>query len=253
MGRYPWAEFLLFEVLRIIVLYPTRRHAYRAVILVSMVFVARSIYLTTEVTDKTGAVFTVGCMIAFYSMFMAYLLFSEGTFPDHWRRVRDEVHEKADTDRPENLPSNFPFTKKLWWTVDLAYSFRMVGWIQEPKGCMPPHPPPSRRTFLWKTYLKLIKNAVIADLMLSVFPGDPAFDSRVHDPADGPETYLAAVPLLRRVPYVLAWCFGLGAWMSGIDNAMALVCVGLFHWSPTLWPDIWGRWRDAYTVRKLWG
>ena len=253
MGRYPWAEFLLFEVLRVIVLYPTRRHAYRAVILVSMVCVALPIYLTKEVTDKTGAVIVVGGVIGFYFMFTAYLLFSEGSFPDHWRRVRDEVHEKADTDRPENLPSNFPLTKKFWWMVDLAYSFRMIGWIQEPKGCIPPHPPPSRRTFLWKTSLKLIKNAVIADLLLSVFPGDPAFDSRVHDPADGPETYLAAVPLLRRVPYILAWGFSVGASMSCLDHAVALAFVGLCGSSPTLWPDVWGRWRDAYTVRKLWG
>ena len=253
MGRYPWAEFFLFEVLHILFFYPTRRHAYRAVILVSMIFVARPIYLTTEVTDKTGAVFSMGCAIAFYFMFMAYLLFSEGSFPDHWRRVRDEVHVKADTDSLENLPSNFPFTKKLWWMVDIAYSFRMVGWIQEPQGHMQPHPPPSRRTFLWKTSLKLIRNALLADFMISALSWDPAFDSRVHDPADGPETHLAAVPLLRRVPCILAWCFSAGASISAIDNAMALVCVGLCHSSPTLWPDVWGRWRDAYTVRKLWG
>ena len=253
MGRYPWAEFLLFEVLHIIVFYPTRRHAYRVIVFVSMICVARPIYLTTEVTDKTRAVFAVGCSITFYFMFMAYLLFSEGSFPDHWRRVRDEVHAKADTDGLENLPSNFPFTKKLWWMVDIAYSFRMIGWIQEPQGCMQPHPPPSRRTFLWTTSLKLIRNALLADFMVSALSWDPAFDSRVHDPADGPETYLAAVPLLRRVPYTLTWCFSAGASISAIDNAMALVYVGLFGSSPTLWLDIWGRWRDAYTVRNLWG
>ena len=253
MGRYPWAEIILVEVLHILFFYPTRRHAYRLAILASMICVAWPIYRTPEVTDQIGAIFTVGCMIAFYSMFMAYLLFAEGSFPDHWRRVRDEVRAKADTDSLENLPSRFPLTKKLWWMVDIAYSFRMVGWIQEPQGCMQPHPPPSRRTFLWKTSLKLIRNAVLADFMVSALSGDPAFDSRVHDPADGPETYLAAVPLLRRVPYVMVWLFGAGVSMSAMHNAMALVCVGLCHSSPTLWPDLWGRWRDAYTVRKLWG
>ena len=38
-----------------------------------------------------------------------------------------------------------------------------------------------------------------------------------------------------------------------VHNVAALVCVGLGYSSPALWPDIWGRWRDGYTVRKLWG
>lgn len=42
--------------------------------------------------------------------------------------------------------------------LDLACSPPVVGWIQEPRDCSPPRPPPSR--------LK--------------------FDSRMHDPTDGP-------------------------------------------------------------------
>ena len=255
MGRYPWAEALLFEVLHIIFFYPTHRHAYRIVVLVAMICIAIPIYLTPEVTDKIGLVFTVGCTIALHFLFMAYLLFAEGSFPNHWRRVRDEVevHAKADAGGLDKLPANFPFAKKLWWTVDLAYSVRMVGWVQEPQGCIPPHPPPSRLTFLWKTLFKLIRNAMIADFTVSMFSLDPAFDSRAHDPADGPETYLSAVPLLRRAPYILLWGIGAGASIGMMHNVMALVCVGLGLSSPTLWPDIWGRWTDAYTVRKLWG
>ena len=253
MGRYPWTESLVFEVLHIIFLYPTRQHAYRVVVLVAMICVALPIYLTPEVTDKIGAVFTVGCTIALHFMFMAYLLFAEGTFPDHWRRVRDEVHGKADADGLDKLPSNFPFTKKLWWMVDMAYSVRMVGWVQEPQNCIPPHPPPSRRAFLWKTFFKLIRNAIVADFTISLFSWDPAFDNRAHDPADGPETYLSAVPLLRRVPYILAWGFGAGASIGMMHDVLALICVGLGHSSPMVWPGIWGRWADAYTVRKLWG
>jgi len=41
--------------------------------------------------------------------------------------------------------------------------------------------------------------------------------------------------------------------MSAMHNFMALVCVDLGCSSPTLWPDIWGRWGEAYTVRKLLG
>jgi len=198
--------------------------------------------------------YTVGCETVSHFIFTVYVLFTEGPFPDYWRRVRDQVrHAKADAGGLDKLPSNFPLTEKLWWMVDISYSVRMIGWVQEPRNCLPPHPPPSRRTFLYKTFLKLIMNAIIVDFTSSVFALSPAFDHRLHDPTDGPETYLAAVPLLRRAPYIISYGLMQGAGMGVVHNAMALVCVGLGHSSPTLWPDICGRWGDAYTIRKLWG
>ena len=253
MGRYPWAEVILFEILYIAALYPTHHHAYRVVIIAAMVYVAVQIHSTPEVTDPLMITTVVGCTVGAHFVFITYLFFAEGSFPDNWRRVRDEVHAKGDAGGSDRLPSNFPLTKKLWWMLDLAYSPRMVGWVQEPRNGIPPHPPPSRRKFLSKTFLKLIKNAIVSDFAGSVLALSPAFDYRVHDPTDGPETYLAAVPLLRRAPYVLSHVVRVKTSMSAANNAMALVRVGLCNSSPTLWPDLWGRWRDAYTVRKLWG
>ena len=252
MGRYPWAEYRLFEVLYVIFFYPTRQGAYRVVVLTAMIYLATQIYLTPEATDSFWSQYAMGFMVATRLMFMTYALFAEGSFPDSWRRLRDEVHAGPGASSSEKAPSNFPLTKKLWWMVDIAWGMRMIGWVQEPHG-MPPHPPPSRRTFLWKTFLKFIANAVLTDLVTSVNALSPAFDNRTHDPTDGPETYFAAVPLLHRVPHVLSWAVGTATSVSAGQNIVALVCVGLGHSSPTLWPDIWGSWRDAYTVRKLWG
>ena len=253
MGRYPWAEVILLEILHVAVCYPTRQHAFRVVVLAAMTYLALQIYQTPEVTDPLIVTYIVGCSVGSHFIFTAYLLFAEGSFPDDWRRVRDEVHAKADAGGLDRVPSNFPLAKKLWWMVDLAYGVRVIGWVQEPRNGMPPHPPPSHRTFIRKTFSKLITNAIIADFTRSVVALSPAFDNRVHDPSDGPETYLSAVPLLRRVPYVLLFGIGTGAPMSAMHNATALVCVGLGCSNPTLWPDLWGPWGDAYTVRKLWG
>ena len=253
MGRYPWAEVLLLEALHITVFYPTPQHAYRVAALAAMIYIAAQIYRTPEVTDPLTVTYTVGLTIAFHFISTAYLLFTEGSFPDHWRRLRDEVQVKTDANGLDRLPSNFPLAKKLYWMVDIAYGVRMVGWVQEPRNGIPPHPPPSRQTFLWKTFLKLIMNSIIIDFTTSVFALNPAFDHRLHDPTDGPETYLAAVPLLGRVPYILSYGIKMAAVVGAMHNVMALVGVGLCYSSPTLWPDIWGRWRDAYTVRKLWG
>ena len=252
MGWYLW---VILEVLHIIVLYPTRQHTFRAVALAAMVYVTARIYqiLDTSRVGTVAFIYALSCMNALQFIFTAYLLFTEGPFPDHWRRVRDGVPAKADAGDLDKLPSNFPLAKKLWWMVDIAYSPRMIGWVQEPRNAMPPHPPPSRQTFLRKTFLKFVTNTIIADFATSVLALSPALDCRVHDPTDGPETYLAAVPLLRRAPYVLATGIGTGASMGAAHNALALVCIGLGHSSPTVWPDIWGRWGEAYTVRKLWG
>ena len=253
MGRYLWAEVLIFEVLYVLNLYPTHRHAYRAVVFAAMVNLAAQIYLTPDVTSPPVVTFHVGFLVAFRFTFRTYLLFAKGTFPDHWRRARDEVHATGDTGGSDRLPSNFPLTKKLWWMADIAYNPRMIGWVQESRIRIPPHPPPSRRTFLKETSLKLVINVFIVEFTNFALAMSPAFNSRLHDPTDGPETYLAAIPLLRRVPYVLTYVVGAGALMSAIHNVIALVCVGLAHSSPTLWPDIWGRWGDAYTMRRLWG
>ncbi|KAF9780805.1 membrane bound O-acyl transferase family-domain-containing protein [Thelephora terrestris] len=253
MGRYPLAEILLFEVLHILVFFPTRHNLYRVIIIALMIYLAAKIYLTMEATEPAGLAYTVGHTIALNLGFTAYLLWTEGSFLNHWRRVRDEVGAGADADGSNDLPSNFPLTKKLWWMLDITHSVRMVGWVQEPKDSLPPPPPPSRGTFLWKTSLKFIVNIVFLDLFTLIFAQNPVFDPHVHEPTDGPETYLAAIPLLHRAPYALAFGFWVALWFKIPHNLGALVCVGLGRSSPTLWPDVWGRWGDAYTLRKLWG
>jgi len=188
-------------------------------------------------------------MIANHFMFIMYLLLAERSFPDHWRRVRDET----DSSGLDKLPSNFPLAKKPWWMLDIAWGTRMIGWVQGPRNLVPSHPPPSRQTFLQKTFLKLVVNTVLADISTSAIALSSPFNHRLHDPTDGPETYLAAVPLLHRVPYIAVWAIGMATRISVRHNVIALVCVGLGNSSPTLWPDICGGWGDAYTVRRLWG
>lgn len=254
MGRYPWTEVFLLEVFRILVFYPTRHHAYRIVVLTAMICLAARIFLTQEVTDPLSLTYTVGGTISLHFVHVAHIMWGEGPFPDHWRRVRDEVHvEGDDKGGSNNLPSNFPLSKKLWWMLDIAYSIRMIGWVQAPTASLPPPPPPCRKTFLWKTSLKLFVNLVLVDLSTIVFAGSPAWDSRVHDPTDGPETYLPAVPLLHRAPHILAFAIVMVTGFGAFHNAIALVCVGLGGSSPTLWPDIGGSLEDSYTIRKFWG
>ena len=252
MGRYPLTEIILFNILHIIVFYPTRYNAYRLVILSAMAYLAVKLYLSPETATPATAAYALGHPIGLHFGFTSYILWSEGSFPNHWRRVRDEIRDRK-PDGVDNLPSNFPIFKKFQWMLDIAHSTRMVGWVQEPRDCLPPPPPPSRLPFLGKTLLKFITNFVLLDLLTAAFAQNPVFDPRVHDPTDGPETYLAAVPLLRRVPYALIFALWIAVWFKLVHNIAALVCVGTGYDSPTLWPNMWGNWGDAYTLRKLWG
>lgn len=36
-------------------------------------------------------------------------------------------------------------------------------------------------------------------------------------------------------------------------SVLSFVVVALFLWAPADWPDLFGDWSDAYTVRRLWG
>lgn len=87
--------------------------------------------------------------------------------------------------------------------------------------------------------LKLILNFVVLDLV------------SLDDPADVPEAYLAAVSLLRRVPYILAFCLKAEVELGTVYNIVALVCVGLVGSDPTLWPGIWENWRRIYRSESL--
>ena len=252
MGRSQLRESLLLETLFAIVFYPTRRQAYRIVVLAAMVYVAGRIFLTSEVTDPNAS-YALGNRVALRLMFTVYILCTGGEFPDHWRRIEDEVNAGSDADGSKILPSNFPFARKLWWMIDLAYNFRMVGWVQEPRNHLPPHPSPSRLTFVRNAFLRLIGNVIVLDLVTLLFAQNPAFDSRLHAPTDGPETYSATLPLLHRVPYAVGGALKFAAGLSALRDALASVTVVLGVWSPALWPNIWGSWRDAYTVRRLWG
>ena len=252
MGRYPWPEFLLFQILRIVIFYPTRHRLYRAVVLAAMFYTAAQIYLTPEVTNPLLVTYLVGASTMFYLIFTTHLLCSEGSFPDHWRRVRDRVLGESGAGGLGNSPSNFPLGKKLWWMLDVAHSPRMIGWLQEPQN-LPQHPPSSRKTFLRETFLKLIVNIVLIDLSISASSRGPAFNSYLpRDSIRGPGTVLAPVPILRHAPYVLAFGVMTAVCLSATHNIAALLYVGLGH-CPSLWPDIWGNWGDACTVRKLWG
>ena len=94
---------------------------------------------------------------------------------------------------------------------------------------------------------------VLSDLGIRVLAQSQAFDSRVHDPSNGPETYLAAVPFLRRAIYIWTHSNSISSGTAILQNGFALVCVGLGGSSPTLWPEVWGWWGDACTVRRFWG
>ena len=129
----------------------------------------------------------------------------------------------------------------------------MIGWVQEPRDRLLPPLPPLRRKFLRKAFLKLMVSTACQELLTLVLAQNPVSDPRMHNPTDGPETYLAALPLLHRVPYVLTIALLIATPFNIMYNIEALVCVGPGFTSPTLWPDLWGRWTDAYTLRKFLG
>ena len=96
---------------------------------------------------------------------------------------------------------------------------------------------------------------VLSELGSLVLAQSQAFDPRVHDPSDCPETSdLVAVPFLRRTIHIWARSNSVSSGTAILQKGFTLVCVGLgASSSPTLWPEVWGRWGDAYTIRRFGG
>lgn len=244
---FPGYLFGLFQLLYLAICYPTQNNYVRKWILgPSMVSIA--LYMWTQTSGLPDALLTltIGCTIVNNLLVMTYLVYMQPGFPDFWRRVKD----------PEQSPSTFSLRRKVGWTIDLAWGTRRVGWVQEPKGVLPPRPMfKSRFAFVASRIGYALVHFLVLDLTRVFTAGNPAFDNRVHLSTDGAETYIRSLPLMWQVA---------SAMMTGIVavSSIALpfnivpalfVALGLYDsqdWLPIFGSDSF---KHAYTVRGFWG
>lgn len=240
----PWYPFIVYELLITAMCYPTQKTYIRKWILApSMVGIAWYCYTQCSGISDANAAYTIGSMISTQLCAMVYLVYVQGDFPNFWRRVKDG-------DKP---PHTFRLSRKLGWMVDLAWGTRRVGWVQEPKGVLPPRPKfNSRAAFVASRIGYTLLHFLVADLAKTLMVGNPAFDTRVHRSTDGAEAYIRGQPPFWRMANLLLWCFATVSSVSLSFYSTAAIVAGLGFSNPEDWPPIYGSFSEAYTVRAFW-
>ncbi|KAG1841806.1 membrane bound O-acyl transferase family-domain-containing protein [Suillus subalutaceus] len=136
---------------------------------------------------------------------------------------------------------------KYWWKriFHVAYVFqspRGVGWNYQVNN-IPAAPRQPRHLFILTSSLRAACYAVLFEVARLYVWYNPACASVTVET----RSYVA------RCADTIAF-IGLTYWgLNAIYFAMAAGSVALGLYEPRMWPDLFGSWRDAYTVRRAWG
>ncbi|KAH9840645.1 membrane bound O-acyl transferase family-domain-containing protein [Rhodofomes roseus] len=152
--------------------------------------------------------------------------------------VHDYCHESDG-----NALAKLPFVRRMWRLLCIINNPRGVGWSYE-VAHLPPRPSSPKWTFVvhklacalrWYLFLDLAQTYNRSSLRL------------LHDSAVGPQAWL-----IRPISIIARFSSLVG--LLALENSLAAATsVALGMSLPREWPDIYGRWSDAYTVRRFWG
>lgn len=216
------------------------------------IFVGYVGFLLSALRSETGEAlknYNVGLIIGFTSFF-AFLELVLG----------DAVAEWQNKSEPGPL-SEKPYWKRVWWLASLTYAHRCVGWtvqVRTTQLCdatvahplQVPFVPAvvrDRKTYILRKIRQTLMNLLVLDLIYTYKTLDPMM-----------ALPLDQVPSLTSQPYVrravATFASGTQLWhlLSVNYNVIALVMVTLGIQGPELWPDMFGDFRDAYTIRRFW-
>lgn len=242
---FPWPAFVLFEALHMATCYPTNNTFYgKALFAPGMIAVA--VYLYTNhfgsLPGSTG--YMIGTSLLFHSWCTIHIVYIQKGFPDFWRRNRDG----------QENPSSFSLIRKLGWMVEMAYGSRKVGWVQEPRGALPPKPQfASRWAFIASSLFWVAAHALTIQGIERYWIGHVAFDASLHPSTGGPVAYIASQPLLQRIPDLASWGVGLMSTLTIPNIVMGILAVGSGLYDPEDCPSFYGLVTEAHSVRKFWG
>lgn len=244
---FPWYLLALFELLSVLACYPSLKLNYARKWLITPFVFAVAIYLWTQspmLADKSVA-YLIGMWMAINLCILTHIVYVQPGFPDYWRRIRDG-------DQP---PHTFGLLKKIGWSLDCMLGVRKVGWVQEPRGIVPPPPAyGSRLAFATSRMAYVVVNLVILEVATRLQIGNPSFDPSVHPSTDGSEMYSLAQGPVHRFLAVAIWGAGFLSGIRALHFMISIVVVGFVGISEQkYWPDMVGSIADCYCVRGYWG
>ncbi|KAG6835667.1 hypothetical protein H0H93_015926 [Arthromyces matolae] len=160
-----------------------------------------------------------------------------------YRHVRD-------TDDPRTRP----LLKRVYWTGCIIHSPRGIGWNYQVGliKLVTPHVPPRPRSTRWYFIASRILRALACFLVIDAaqtFIHTNSLFLHAHDT----KVSITSQSLLFRCLNIIAWISTPLAGVRMQYYMISAVNVSLGLSVPGDWPDPYGNWSDAYTVRNLWG
>ncbi|KAG1779423.1 membrane bound O-acyl transferase family-domain-containing protein [Suillus placidus] len=204
-----------------------------AIALMCSLIISPSLFVSFNIDTGVGYVdYMLGSTIASYAVHSFYLLLL-GKPLKNFKSVEnanelEKVHEN-------------------WWKriLHVAYvmqSPRGVGWNYQVNN-VPAAPRQPRYLFILTSFLRAACHAVLFEVARLYVWYNPACSSATV----GTRSY--GVRCADTIAFIGLTYWGLNAGYF----AMAAGSVALGLCEPRMWPDLFGSWRDAYTVRRAWG
>ncbi|KAJ3807423.1 membrane bound O-acyl transferase family-domain-containing protein [Lentinula aff. lateritia] len=136
-----------------------------------------------------------------------------------------------------------PWWKRIYWCLCAAYTMRGIGWNYQVSR----HPLMNRYMFLGCTALRVVTAYLLLDIAQYSMQVTPFF----NDPQPG--TSMRSHSYAHQAFYMLV-CFSIpyGA-LRFYYYTGAFLAVLTGYSSQEAWPDLFGNWFDAYSVRNMWG
>ncbi|RPD52490.1 hypothetical protein L227DRAFT_558657 [Lentinus tigrinus ALCF2SS1-6] len=208
---------------------------------ISCVFLGSILHIVlTTSTGSVSADYAVGCS-GFGTLFFNVLLFVWIVDPmDGFRHVRD----------PDGTPlATRSLLARVYNAACIVRNYRLVGWnvqaskvAHSSKATRSQFLPHRFRQFLWSfLFVDLVESYVYSHHHLyAAAPG-------------GPPMWEGLSGFVLRSWVLLVWGMMIYATLKMCYEITSLLAVGLGCSHPQDWPDMFGHFSDAYTVRRLWG
>ncbi|KAJ3825508.1 membrane bound O-acyl transferase family-domain-containing protein [Lentinula raphanica] len=156
--------------------------------------------------------------------------------------VHDWYHR---TDGKKRIASR-PWWQRIYWCFCASYSVRGVGWNYQIAG-VPPPVRMNRYMFLGRAAVQVLASFLLLDASQCIIKTIPFFTDPQPDASMWSYSYHIQVfygLLFLSVPYAsLKLYYYLGAFLAVLTG----------YSSQEDWPDFFGNWIEAYSVRNFWG
>ncbi|KAJ4473029.1 membrane bound O-acyl transferase family-domain-containing protein [Lentinula aciculospora] len=186
-------------------------------------------------TGNTWSDYSNGSTLSGELMKTFYLLFLVKPALD-WRHKLDGNKSIA----------NRPWWQRIYWCLCAAYTMRGVGWNYQVRG-VPLPSRISRPRFLGCTALRVVASYLLLDFAQCSMQAIPFFENPQPDATMRSQSYHHQVfymAICFTVPYgALRYYYYSGAFLAVLTH----------YSSQEDWPDLFGNWFDAFSVRNVWG